>query len=143
MVVALTKNELLVPFVIGRFEKHQELKEAVLSAINEQKEFNHLIETNDSVDITRCDWYTSRFDINREWVKLLINDLTTHMTQVTNTLGYGHFKIQELWFQQYETNSVHGWHVHGSNWTNVYFLELPEGCPKTQYINPYTQTGVN
>ena len=142
MVVVLNKIELPAPYIIGRFEKHAELKDAVLTAINEHQDCHHLYEEDDAVNISRCDWINGRYDFNRKWVQALIPDLVEHLNKVTAELGYSVFKIQELWFQQYETNAVHGWHVHGSNWTNVYYLELPDGCPKTQFINPYTQSGV-
>ena len=36
------------------------------------------------------------------------------------------------WFQQYETNSEHGWHFHwGCLYHVIYYLELPEGTPAT------------
>lgn len=137
----LNKIELSTPYIIGRFEKHAELKDAVLAAINEQKEFDHFYEEHDDVDITRCDW-SSRYNPDRKWANVLLPDLFEHLKKVTVELGYSVYKIQELWFQQYETSSVHGWHVHGSNWTSVYYLELPNGCPQTQYINPFTQTDI-
>jgi uncharacterized RmlC-like cupin family protein len=136
----MIKHSLKCPFIIGRFEQHNELKDKILTAINNQKEFDHLYEEHDAVDITRCDWHTSRFDPTREWVQILMDPLANHLQKVTEKLGYVEFKIQELWFQQYAQTSTHGWHVHGSNWTNVYYLELPEDCPRTQYYIPFDQT---
>ena len=141
--MGLIKSKIDCPYVIGKFEKHEELKDLVLAAINEQKEFEHLIETEDSVDITRCDWTTSRWDYNRKWFQLLQPYWHDHMTSVSKELGYEFFKLKEIWFQQYEQSSHHGWHVHGSNWTNVYYLELPTDSPKTEYISPYTQTDIH
>jgi hypothetical protein len=142
MAVALRKINLNSPYVIGEFKDHLVLKDQILFEINNQKEFNRLVETEDSVDITRCDWNTSRWDYDRRWLQSLRPSLFKHLNQVTECLGYAEFKIREMWFQQYEQNSLHGWHVHGSNWTNVYFLELPKECPKTQFIDPYNQTTI-
>ena len=141
-VVALKKINLNSSYVIGEFKEHLALKDQILNEINIQKEFDRLVETEDAVDITRCDWNTSRWDYNRPWLQVVRPSLFTHLQQVTNMLGYAEFKIREIWFQQYEQNSLHGWHVHGSNWTNVYFLELPDDCPKTQFIDPYNQTTI-
>ncbi len=138
----IQKFKLDAPYAIGPFKYHNELKEAVLSGIVNQKEAEHLTETEDAVNITRCDWNTSRYDYNREWLKILRPKLFEHLQEQTRLLGYPQFKIREIWFQQYEQNSLHGWHVHGSNWTNVYFLELPDGCPKTQFINPFNQSEI-
>ena len=43
-----------------------------------------------------------------------------------NYLRYG--------FQQYEKNSKHGWHIHGRNYTGVYYLQF-DGTAKTQVWN--------
>jgi hypothetical protein len=136
------KYRLDAPYYISSFKKHSELKDSVLEAINNQKEFDRLVETEDAVDITRCDWNTSRWDYSKQWFQIIQEDFVEHMTTVSKELGYEFFRLKEIWFQQYEQNSHHGWHVHGSNWTNVYFLELPEDSPKTQFINPYDQTTV-
>ena len=138
----MTKYPLSCPYVIGQLEQHSELKSQVLAAINEQKEWEHLVETEDAVDITRCDWSTSRYNYEREWLKILRPALFEHLDKQTKLMGYAIFKIKEIWFQQYNNLSQHGWHVHASNWTNVYYLDLPEGSPKTQFINPFDQTTV-
>jgi hypothetical protein len=45
------------------------------------------------------------------------------------------FIMHNLWFQQYKKNSKHGWHVHpGANYTNIYYLELPEKDKKNNYF---------
>ena len=142
MVAILKKINLNSSYVIGKFEDHLKLKNQILNEINNQKEFDRLVETEDAVDITRCDWNTSRWDYNRSWLQVVKPALFTYLQQVTDLLGYAEFKLREIWFQQYEQNSLHGWHVHGSNWTNVYFLELPDDCPKTQFIDPYNQNTI-
>ena len=43
------------------------------------------------------------------------------------------WNISNGWFQQYEKDSYHQWHNHeGANFTNVYFLELPDSKFKTK-----------
>ena len=42
------------------------------------------------------------------------------------------WRITNAWFQQYEKNSYHEYHNHTqTNFTNVYFLELPDTNFKT------------
>ena len=42
------------------------------------------------------------------------------------------WKIENGWFQQYQEKSSHYYHTHpGVNFTNVYFLELPDKQFKT------------
>ena len=43
------------------------------------------------------------------------------------------WKIANGWFQQYNKNSYHQWHIHSeANWANSYFLELPDSQFKTE-----------
>ena len=35
--------------------------------------------------------------------------------------------VQNIWYQQYNSNDEHDWHTHtGSHYTNIYFVELPD-----------------
>ena len=43
--------------------------------------------------------------------------------------------IKKLWFQQYVQNDYHGWHIHGDNYTGVYYLDFPKGSSKTELID--------
>ena len=135
----MQKLEMTCPYVVGSFEKHLELKSQLLYFINSQSNFQHLTGDKDNINITRCDWNTSRFDSERNWVKSLIPELSKHLQSTIKMLGYDKFMVREIWFQQYDTNAKHGWHSHGSNWTNVYYLELPDGSPKTQMLHPFTK----
>ena len=100
--------------------------------------YNSPKEDISEVNITKADWYNSR-DTNREWFKYLVEPLVEQLKEMYLELGYDGFSINEMWFQQYLENSEHGWHSHSSNFTNVYYLELPEGTPKTQIVSPYDQ----
>ena len=129
-------KEIIVPFPvrIKKFKKHAELKDKLLDAINRQENVQRMLAPGN--DITRCDWETSRFDRSREWLSIIGIDLYEHLGEWTTSLGYYDFQVAEIWFQQYTNGSHHGWHVHGGNMTNVYYLDLPADSPKTEWINP-------
>lgn len=139
--MTIKKFNLDCAYYVSRFREHLELKNKILNAINETVQVDHLIEQHDDVDISKCDW-NFRYQ-PREWVKIFIPFLEAHLKERAVFMGYSYAKIREIWFQQYNTNSRHGWHVHGSNWTNVYFLDLPDSSPKTQFITPFDQTSIN
>jgi len=122
------------PVKVQKFKEHNVLKETLLTAINEQKEVEHLIGPNN--DITRCDWQPARFNTNRRWVKDIRDPLSQHIAKWAESFGYANFKVLEIWFQQYAQNSKHSWHTHGGNFTCVYYLDLPKDTPRTQWINP-------
>lgn len=127
-------------YIITKFEKHLDLKHEVLSLINSSR-YNTIVAPDAEVNITKSDWDFAT-DRQRLWVNYLFNDLMNHMLKSYEELGFDSFKIHEIWYQQYHQNSEHGWHIHGSNFTNVYYLELPNGTPKTELISPYDKNTI-
>lgn len=125
------------PIVIEKFKYHDLLKEKLLKAINEQKEFKPLIVNRQNIE--RCDWETSRWDEERKWYKILREGLHEHLREWCKYVKYENFKIHEMWFQQYITGGKHAWHTHGDNFTNVYYLELPDDGSRTEWIGPITR----
>jgi hypothetical protein len=121
------------PVTIEKFELHKHIKSELMLAINKATA-DHLFVHNNT-DITRCDWQ-SNGKADREWVQILIPKLMPWLNAWSKQFGYEYCSINELWFQQYETSSFHGWHIHGSNWTAVYYLDMPNNAPKTKWINP-------
>lgn len=130
---------LTIPAIIKEFPYHAELKQSILSAIENQKEIDHLVQDKDH-DITRCDWRTERHNPHREWLNIFRPRLFNYLEEWCKDTKYDGFTITEMWFQQYaNVGSHHGWHIHGSNFTFVYYLDFPEGSPKTQMIDPVTR----
>ena len=128
---------LTFPVSIREFLFHQELKEDLLSAIARQEDARPLITPTNVIHL--CDWENSRNDFSREWLQILTEPLTDHLLVWAEELMYDAVDIKEIWFQQYLQEGTHDWHTHGCNFTNVYYLELPEGTAKTQYIDPITK----
>jgi hypothetical protein len=126
------------PVIIEKFKKHSDLKKDLLTAIENQTRVDHLKDKDHN--ITRCDWETERKNGNREWLKILRPALFEHLEHWTKESHFDGFTINEIWFQQYDNSgSYHGWHVHGSNFTFVYYLDFPEESPRTEMIDPLTQ----
>jgi hypothetical protein len=126
------------PIQIKKFAPHNELKEKVLDAINRQEQFQHL--QGPTNDITRCDWDPARFDRTREWLGIIGAPLSQHLEEWASGLDYDSVDLCEIWFQQYATHSKHSWHVHGGNFTNVYYVDMPDGAPKTKWVDPITKS---
>lgn len=129
-------------YYIFELENHHEIKETVLNLITEQT--CEKLEIKDSYhgdNISRLDWNSSS-NFSRPWVSVLGPSLNNQLNNISSELGYQKCLIHQIWFQQYFKNDYHGWHVHGHNFTGVYYLELPANSPKTQLINPYTQNNL-
>lgn len=126
------------PYIISKLPEHESIKENVLGLINEAESTRYTY-PNDYTDISRTDWNVSR-DVERFYLKDVIQPITNLLQSRFDELGYDEIKIRNIWFQQYNKGSEHGWHVHlGCQWTNVYYLDMPDGSPKTQLLNPMNQ----
>jgi hypothetical protein len=136
----MRKFKLDCAYIISKFESHDVIKEKLLKEIA-CSEGEHAISHRAEVDISRTDWYCSS-DFSRKWVNCLSPYLLPKLQKMYLELGYDGLTIPEIWFQQYFNSSQHGWHTHSGNFTNVYYLELPEDSPKTQIVNAYNQKDI-
>ena len=131
------------PVLINPLKKHELIKYELLKKINayNAEPFISYSGNSDNLDayISRCDWNDAKQDKHRNWVDFFLPHLRIDLLESLKEINHTNYTIQQIWFQQYETDSVHGWHTHSSTWTNVYFLELPYGTPKTQYLDSNNQ----
>jgi len=135
----VSKLKFDMPVVISHLNDHDSIKDEIMFHINNQTANRIYSEEHDDLDITRCDWNVSR-EIPRNWLEILRPSLTKELDIIYNELGYDKYDIKNIWFQQYATNGTHGWHVHvDCQWTNVYYVDMPDECPQTEIINPYNQ----
>lgn len=129
-------------FVVYKFPFHKEMKESILELINEQP--NETLQVTDDYygdNITKLDWSRAT-DITRPWTQYFYPRFKETLDKITHHCGYQTAKVNDLWFQQYYNQDRHGWHIHGSNLTGVYYLELPADVPKTQLVDPFTQSEI-
>jgi hypothetical protein len=131
----IKKEPLLCNYVVQKFKFHDIAKNKTLDLI-ENSYCSNVVNKTVDVDITKTDWDFST-DFNRSWVQFLKDALLDQTLSIYKFLGYGGFRLNEIWFQQYQKYSQHGWHTHSGNFTNVYYLELPADSPKTQLVIPY------
>ena len=114
---------------------HESIKKDVLSII-ENDTSNSLEDTNNFYEnkISKVDFF-NHGDVNRPWVKRIMPELLNQIGKMTNSLGYFNIHLKALWYQQYNKNDIHDWHIHGENFTGVYYLEFPESAPSTQLFD--------
>tara|TARA_Y100001951_G_C11213855_1_gene224595 strand:+ start:166 stop:765 length:600 start_codon:yes stop_codon:yes gene_type:complete len=141
----MTKIKLETSALLESFTYHQQLKSKLLKLINQAKRDKEVLGDDYkflskvySKDKLMTDWSQSE-DLNRPWTKLICPFLKKHFNNCAFQLDYQHSKIRNLWFQQYEKGDTHGWHIHGNNYTGVYYLELPVEASKTELINQFNQ----
>jgi|DEB0MinimDraft_4_1074332.scaffolds.fasta_scaffold48978_2 hypothetical protein len=133
------KFKLETPCLIDNFKFHLKIKKKLINLL--KKTDCDYLETKNKYFgdlIHKLDWSKST-DFNREWVKFLQPHLYKHLKNFANVLGYQDIKFINLWFQQYNQNGKHGWHIHGDNYTGVYYVKLSNKSAKTELINPFSQ----
>ena len=123
------------PILLEKFSEHNIHKTLLMDHFNKEEFFKeNFIDDN----ITKVDWHKAN-DFNRPWVKLIYDDLHKHFLKFANHMGFEKCMIDQLWFQQYNKEGHHGWHVHGHNYTGVYYVNWNKDCAKTRYVDPITQ----
>jgi hypothetical protein len=121
------------PIIITPFKQHSILKNKLLLEI-EKSAGNSIVDKEDN--ITRTDWNIDK-SIPRTYLKILSQPLIEHLKKSYESIGMLGFEIHNFWYQQYVKDSTHAWHNHqAAQYTNIYYLELPNTAPKTEIINP-------
>jgi hypothetical protein len=133
----INKHKLDSVYTIADLESHDQIKTHLLNLINNSPA-KSMVNENDLLNITKVDWDAST-DFSRPWVSYLLTYLNPHIAAVFKEMNFSKFMLKEIWFQQYINSASHGWHTHGSHFTNVYYLELDEDAPKTVLVNPFTR----
>jgi len=114
-----------------QFENHNFHKNIILGLIKK-------IPKNTHDNITHTDWSLPE-DYNREYLDYFYLHIKSYMRELNNFLNTKKWKIYNGWFQQYYQNDTHPWHTHDStNFTNVYYLELPNKKYKTEIFDNLT-----
>lgn len=131
----MTKIPLTVFSLLDEFKPHKDIQKELIEKINRTE--NEKIYQKDEYygdSITRLDWSKNQ-NFNREWVEFLKPHLQTHFDACAKELNYQKSLIHSVWFQQYEQNDYHGWHIHEHHYTGVYYLEFPKDAPKTELVD--------
>jgi mannose-6-phosphate isomerase-like protein (cupin superfamily) len=110
---------------------HKLIKDNILSAIEKMGKHS-LVEEH--VRVSNTDWHLLP-SYDRIYRHFMFDLAKEHCEELKRILDYK-TKIEPdtFWFQQYETGDFHDWHVHKySMFSNVYYVELPEGSVNTTF----------
>jgi hypothetical protein len=120
-----------VPVFIYSVENHTEVKSELLQLIEETPSGPY--KTN-AEDIGNSDWITAP-EIERPYYSKMIETLMPYMLKFKDEMQADRITWDNFWFQQYESNEWHGWHIHPkSMYGMVYYLELPKESPPTNLM---------
>jgi hypothetical protein len=112
-------KQIKTSYIVTKIKEHKQIKKELLSLIDK-------IPKNKYESITHTDWSLPK-EYKREYLEYFYKIISPYMTEMTDLLNEKKWQIKNGWFQQYYKNDTHVWHRHpNSNFTNVYYLELPK-----------------
>ena len=129
---------------IHELKDHLEHKQRLLDLI-EEDEGNE--QSRERQQLTKSDWGTGKKQNNctrsiKPYMDYFLKNNheqlfeLLHKNIVHDPGGVG---INSYWYQQYHTSDFQEWHNHRNCiLACVYYLELPEGSPTTEFWMPYT-----
>ena len=120
-----------IPIVKSSLKEHYQIKDSVLDAIES-------VDCGGYQTISKTS-YNEDGDLGDEWSNYLNPYLGNLIVDMINFLGYEKGYVSNIWFQQYENNSTHSWHLHLANFVGVYYLEFTENSPKPEFIHPVSK----
>ena len=134
----IKKFEIINFILKDQFNSHSKLKTHLTDLILNSKDkgwYNNKGNFNDK--IFKLDWPLAD-NIERPWIKYLINDLYSQLSKFSDSLGYTDIIINKIWYQLYKKNNIHNWHIHHDNFSGVYYLKLPEDdiSNYTEFLSP-------
>ena len=118
-------KEIKSDFIICEVPDHHKHKAILLDLIDK-------IPNNPYEEISKTDWNLPK-TFERKYLEYFYSHITKNiMDQQKKYFKAARWVIAGGWFQQYQKGSSHVYHNHPkANFTNVYFLELPDKHFKT------------
>jgi len=124
-----------------KVEKHEILKREILRLVDElPTNNNHFWD----IKADKIDWVRSAEFSSRAWLQKAVPALqgglnsflrSLHKDEAYSTTA----AIENIWFQQYIEGNYHNWHIHGGTFVMVYYVELPEDAPRTEFLHPFNK----
>lgn len=143
------------PIIKKKFKYHKKIKNQLLKLIDktefplkESQDINYnkqYLRNGSNHSFYKHDW-NDALNVNRSWYKLAGKKIISELTNMLKNCNYDDAVIHEIWFQQYKKNNFHNWHLHGRDFTGVYYLDFSKnlnqkgtefmdiGNPKNKFI---------
>lgn len=122
-------------YFITSIKEHYKNKETLLSEIDKMSSQD----INNPAEKLKTDFFLDK-NQDRQYLKLFYDMIESYMQDLCNLMQTEEWIIHNGWYQQYTVGGTHGWHNHAqTNFTNVYFLELPDPSLKTQIFDSINQ----
>lgn len=120
-----------LPFFLTNVKEHTSLKKKIIDSIEGMGTFSYV---NGHQQISSSDWHLAP-NYPRPYYELIRPILQGVCADIRKKMDYeDELNVSNYWYQKYNQGDSHPWHVHlGSNFSNVYYLNLPGGGAKTTF----------
>jgi len=135
----MKKFKLNTACLIDNLKEHKDIRDTLISLIKDTKADILDVENKYSKDLIHKLDFNNSIDDSRKWVQLVKPHLQNYFNKCAKKLGYQTCNITNLWFQQYNKNGQHGWHIHGGNYTGIYYVKFSNKSAKTELMDPFSQ----
>jgi|TARA_B100000424_G_C22660084_1_gene363216 hypothetical protein len=123
-------------YVITKVKEHKNVKKNLLKLINDMP-------SSYISGISKTDWHLSK-ETPRPYLDYFYKIISPYMNKMAIKMKCKDWVISNGWFQQYNKTDEHPWHNHGySNFSNVYYIELPEKSIKTEFYDIVNNKVIN
>tara|TARA_R110000787_G_C13429912_1_gene445499 strand:- start:1299 stop:1805 length:507 start_codon:yes stop_codon:yes gene_type:complete len=119
-------------FIKTKINNYKEVNKNLLSLINKMPK--RKLKTRYK-NMSNSDWDIPR-DFKRDYLDYFYKIIEPYMGELAKGFNSKKWTINNCWFQQYKKLDNHEWHTHPqTNFTNVYFVELPSKSIGTEVLN--------
>jgi len=136
IVNSVDNHNLHKPILLEKIDKLNKKYETRMP-VNGAHWTNSINEKSTYSENIKSDWALPS-DIERDYLDYFYAEVISEtMVKIGKQLGFENFDWSTLntWFQQYLKNGTHAWHNHANTqFTNCYFIELPNKKYKTQIV---------
>lgn len=127
-------------YIVSDINDYDTKKDKLIQLIKDSEYFSCYTDLD---KISSTDWKLSN-NSNREYVKFFYDMITPQIKELSTKMKFRKCIINNTWFQIYKKYDNHTWHVHnGSNWTNVFYVKLPENKIKTEIYDIKNERIIN
>jgi len=124
-------------YIVNKIKEHRHNKDNLLRLIDNMPKSSY---ASHRENVQKTDWNLSS-DMERNYLELFYDMITPYMDTMKAEMHCDIWRINNGWYQQYTGDNEHKWHNHpGTNFSNVYFLEMPEKQMQTQFYNILTKS---
>ncbi len=124
-------------YIVNDIVEHSAIKSQLLKYIDKVPDGP----INDNYgSVSKTDWHVDK-DYQRDYLNLFYDTMKPYLVKMCDEMGFKEWWIDNTWYQVYNKNDTHKWHVHANaNYTNVYYLDLPDTSIKTQIKDEITNS---